>query len=123
MDHKCSRRVWTQSESSRKIESYRLGIVSLELRVGTDVSCQADVRNGIGGDKVVQAVGVRVEGRTQLHAERGSECIVYEISPVRFAEVQQSAGECTHGRITQRRLDRPISTKTKINPSVLLKCK
>ncbi len=53
--------------------AYRLSSFSLQEGNSTNVASQANVRNGVDGNEIVQAVDIRVEGRVQLL----SECIVH----------------------------------------------
>lgn len=69
----------TRNELWHWLTAYRLGSHTLEEGDGPHVSGQPYIRNGIDGDQVVQAVGVRVEGGAQLFAER----LVDGVRPVR----------------------------------------
>ena len=79
----------TRNELWHWLTAYRLGSHTLEEGDGPHVSGQAYIRNGIDGDQVVQAVGVRVEGGAQLFAER----LVDGVRPVRRAQIQLGPSE------------------------------
>lgn len=92
--------------------THRFCTHSFEKGVSADVSGQADIRDGVCGDEEVDAVGVWVERRIQLFAER----LVHGLRPCCLAHIKLHTGKCI---LSQDLLDCPTPDPMSITSATI----